>query len=82
MKVEKSSAPGIHIGHIKCIDPKSEAAYVVSTLALIPLQTGYAPVQWRSGIDSMIPKKITDLRPEKLRLILLMDARFNHITIN
>jgi Reverse transcriptase (RNA-dependent DNA polymerase). len=26
----------------------------------------------------MIPKKTADLRPEKLRLILLMDARFNH----
>ena len=26
----------------------------------------------------MIPKKIHDLRPEKLRLILLMDCRFNH----
>jgi len=26
----------------------------------------------------MILKKLFDLRPEKLRLILLMDARFNH----
>ena len=26
----------------------------------------------------MIPKKLFNLRPEKLRLILLMDARFNH----
>jgi hypothetical protein len=30
------------------------------------------------GIDSIIPKKVADLRPSKLRLILLMDARFNH----
>jgi len=78
MKEDKSSAPGIHIGHIKCIDPCSPAAYVVSTLALIPLQTGYAPAIWRIGVDSMIPKKLSDMRPEKLRLILLMDARFNH----
>lgn len=78
MKEETSSAPGIHIGHIKCVNPMSQAAYVISTLALLPLQTGYAPRLWRTGIDSMIPKKQSDLRPEKLRLILLMDARFNH----
>jgi hypothetical protein len=78
MKEDKSSAPGIHIGHIKCIGPTSNAAYVVSTLALLPLQTGYASALWRIGIDSMIPKKLSDLRPEKLCLILLMDVRFNH----
>lgn len=78
MKEDKSSAPGIHMGHLKCIDPGSPAGYVVSMLALLPLQTGYAPTRWRIGIDSMIPKKTSDMRPEKLRLILLMDARFNH----
>lgn len=78
MPEDKSSAPGIHVGHLKCIDPCSNAAYVVSTLALLPMQTGYAPNIWRIGIDSMIPKKFDDLRPEKLILILLMDARFNH----
>lgn len=46
MKEEKSSAPGIHIGHLKCIDPDSKAANVISTLALLPLQTGYAPALW------------------------------------
>jgi len=78
MKEDKSSAPGIHMGHLKCIDPCSPAGYVVSMLALLPLQTGYAPTRWRTGIDSMILKKTSDMRPEKLRLILLMDARFNH----
>mmetsp|Transcript_8494 Transcript_8494/g.16012 ORF Transcript_8494/g.16012 Transcript_8494/m.16012 type:complete len:1891 (+) Transcript_8494:4302-9974(+) len=78
MKEEKASAPGIHNGHLKCIDPYSSAAQVISDMALLPLQTGYTPLCWRIGIDSMIPKKANDLRPEKLRLILLMDARFNH----
>lgn len=78
MKEEKVSAPGIHNGHLKSIDPHSVAAWVISNMALLPLQTGYTPLQWRVGIDSMIPKKVNDLRPEKLRLILLMDARFNH----
>jgi len=78
MPEDKSSAPGIHAGHLKCVDPSSAAAYVISSLALLPLKSGYAPDLWRRGIDSMIPKKTDDLRPEKLRLILLMDARFNH----
>jgi hypothetical protein len=44
-------------------------------MALIPLITGYAPVQLKRGIDSMIPKKNIEWRPDKL--ILLMEARFN-----
>lgn len=78
MKEEKTTIPGIQVAHIKCLDSESLAASVISKLALIPLIAGYSPITWRIGIDSMIPKKIADLRPEKLRLILLMDARFNH----
>jgi Reverse transcriptase (RNA-dependent DNA polymerase). len=75
---DKTTLPGIQVAHIKCIHPESSAASVISLLALIPFMTGYSPITWRTGIDSMIPKKTADLRPEKLRLILLLDARFNH----
>ena len=78
MSETKSSMPGIHAAHIKCIDPKTEAADVFPWMALIPLLTGYALEKWKKGIDSMIPKKKDEWRPDKLRLILLMDARFNH----
>jgi hypothetical protein len=78
MKEDKASAPGVNNCHLKCIDPLSDAGYIISTMALLPFNTGYSPMLWRVGIDSMIPKKQHDLRPEKLRLILLMDARFNH----
>jgi len=78
MKEEKGSLPGIHSAHLKCLDHTSKAAEVISRLALVPILTGYAPTQWKKGIDSMIPKKEGEWRPEKLRLILLMDARFNH----
>jgi len=79
MPETKSCLPGIHTVHIKCIDPKSKGADVISKLALIPLLTGYTPKSWKHGIDSMIPKKAEgEHRPEKLRLILLMCARFNH----
>lgn len=78
MKEDKTTLPGIQVAHLKCLDPSTQAADIMSKLALIPLLTGYSPNTWRIGIDSMIPKKVADLRPEKLRLILLMDARFNH----
>ena len=79
MDEEKSSIPGIHTAHMKCLDPLTTSAEVLSKLALIPLLTGYAPRSWKIGIDSMIPKKVIgESRPDKLRLILLFDARFNH----
>lgn len=78
MKEDKMTLPGIQVAHIKCLSKDSIGASVLSKLALIPLMVGYSPKTWRIGIDSMIPKKTADLRPEKLRLILLMDARFNH----
>ena len=78
MKEDKTTLPGIQVAHIKCLDHKSLSADVISKLSLIPFITGYSPKIWQEGIDSMIPKKVADLRPEKLRLILLMDARFNH----
>lgn len=74
----KSTLPGIQVAHIKSINYESIAADVLSKLALIPLLVGYSPKTWRKGIDSMIPKKVADLRPSKLCLILLMAARFNH----
>jgi hypothetical protein len=78
MTEDKTTLPGIQVAHLKSIEPLSRSADVLSKLALIPLIVGYSPITWRTGIDSMIPKKVADLRPEKLRLILLMDARFNH----
>ena len=79
MSETKSSIPGIHAAHMKCLNPSTNAAGVLSKLALIPLITGYAPTSWKQGIDSMIPKKVEgECRPNKLRLILLFDARFNH----
>ena len=59
MKEDKGSAPGIHFGHMECIDPDSKVAEIVSLMALFPLITGYAPDQWRVWINSMIPKNIS-----------------------
>lgn len=57
MKEEKTTLPGIQIAHLKCLNPSSRSADIMSKLALTPLFTGYSPKTWRTGIDSMIPKK-------------------------
>jgi hypothetical protein len=62
MKEEKTTLPGIQVAHLKCLDPETTAADVMSKLALVPLITG--DDMWRVGIDSMIPKKVADLRLE------------------
>jgi hypothetical protein len=78
MSEDKSSLPGIQAAHLKSVDPSSKAADTISWMALIPLITGYVPLHWKRGVDSMIPKKKNEWRAGKLRLILLMEARFNH----
>ena len=40
MSEEKASLPGIHPAHLKCLDSSTEAAEVISRLALVPLLTG------------------------------------------
>ena len=54
MPETKSCLLGIHMVHIKCIDHTTLSANVISKLELIPLVTGYAPLRWKQGIDSMI----------------------------
>lgn len=79
MKETTKSAPGLHFGHFKAAsDQTPTAAAVHAILAEIPIITGYSPMRWRSCTDAMLRKKANDIRPEKLRLITLMAADFNH----
>ena len=79
MKETTKSAPGLHFGHFKAASNLTPiAAAVHSLLAEIPILTGYSPMRWRSCTDAMLKKKAHDIRPEKLRLITLMAADFNH----
>ena len=79
MKELTSSAPGLHFGHFKAMSETTPIAAAVHTiLAQIPILTGYAPLRWRQCTDAMLRKKANDIRPEKLRLITLMAADFNH----
>jgi hypothetical protein len=65
MSKDKSALPGIQAAYLKSIDPTTQAAEINLWMALIPLivLTGYAPVQWKRGVDSMIPKKKNEWRP-------------------
>ena len=74
MSEDKSALPGVQAAHLKSIDSHSDAADVISWMAPIPLMTGYAPKQWMQLND---PQEKNEWRPDKLRLILLMEARFN-----
>ena len=78
MKELTGCLPGWTFAHMKSIKADSQAGATVSLLSLLPLQIGYIPEEWRSGIYSMIPKKMHDLLSSKLWLILLLDCRFNH----
>ena len=79
MKETTSSHPGLHFGHFKAMHEESPLANTIHTaLANVPMETGYSPNAWRVCTNAMLKKKSNDLRPEKLRLVTLMDAQFNH----
>lgn len=79
MKETTSSCPGLHFGHFKAASKQTpRAAAVHSMLAAIPILTGYSPRRWQKCTDAMLRKKAHDIRPEKLRLVTLMAADFNH----
>ena len=79
MKETTSSHPGLHFGHFKSMQEESPLANQIHTaLANVPLIIGYSPKSWRVCTNAMLRKKSNDARPEKLRLITLMDAQFNH----
>ena len=80
MKESTSSHIGIHFGHLKAMHPNltPHAAYLHATMARIPMRTGYTPKRWKACTNTMLKKKANDMRPEKLRLVTLMEACFNH----
>ena len=49
-----------------------------ATMATIPYDSGYSPLQWQNRIDVMLEKKGKELKAKKLRTICLMEADFNH----
>ena len=78
MKERTTAAPGPAFSHLKAIEKGSTAATVFSIMAVLLLLVGFAPAVWCTAVASMITKKKEDLLPNKLRLITLLHALFNH----
>ena len=79
VKEHTSCAPGaLHYGTFKAMRWCSEAAELHTIMAQIPIQTGYTPERWKMSVDSMLPKKEGEWRPNKLRLTSLLMPDFNH----
>jgi hypothetical protein len=70
---------GWTFSHSKTCALNQNAADFEATMAHIPYITGYAPNEWKVGVDIMIYKKINLDRVDKLRTIVLKeaDANFN-----
>ena len=78
-KEHTSCAPGaIHFGTFKASRGCKEAAQLHTTLARIPIKTGYVPEKWTTSVDSMLPKKEGEWRASKLRLTSLLHPDYNH----
>ena len=74
-----SCAPGaLHYGSFKAIKWCRPAAEIYTIMARIPVKTGYTPRRWTKSVDSMLPKKPGEWRPNKLRLTSLLMPDFNH----
>jgi hypothetical protein len=72
-----SSGPsGLHFGHYISGTKDMELAEFHRTMAHIPYLSGYSPVRWQKGIDVMLEKKKGNFRVDKLRAILLYEAKF------
>ena len=78
-KEHTACAPGaLHFGTFKAMRGSPMAAKLHTIMARIPIKTGYTPKRWNQCVDSMLPKKPDEWRPEKLRLTALLMPDFNH----
>ena len=80
-KKERTSAgkSGWTFSHSKTCALNKATADFEATMAHIPYVTGYAPKEWKVGVNIMIYKKVNMDRVDKLRTIVLKeaDANFN-----
>ena len=79
VKEETASAPHpLNFSTMKTMKWCRSAARLHTHMANITMATGVYPKRWEECVNSMLPKKANDWRPEKLRLTSLMMADFNH----
>ena len=66
-----------HFGHWKAGHLDDTIADIHTSLANIPYLTGYFPIRWQNGVNTLIPKEAGNFRVGRLRTILLYEADFN-----
>ena len=72
-----SGITGIHYGHMKACAKDDYLSDFEATICHIPYATGYSPTDWKTSVNSMIPKKGKKPEVENLRTINLMEVEFN-----
>ena len=78
---ERTSAGGqtLHFGHCKAIAENEELSEMEAAFLSIPMKSGYSYKLWERGVDCVLPKKKRQLRVDKLRTIVLLEADFNFL---
>ena len=74
----KSSSPsGVHLGHTHTWTRIKSVARLRSEMDLFPHQHGFAPKSWQQIVDVMLEKTPGYPYSHKLRLIALLESKFN-----
>lgn len=78
MREKTSCAPPLHFGHFIAPNEGSPASLVNTMIGTIPCITGAIPDAWKECVNTMLVKKINDMRAEKLRLVTLLQPQYLH----
>ena len=74
----KSSSPsGVHLGHTHAWTRIKSVARLRSEMDLFPHQHGFAPKSWQQIVDVMLEKTPGCPHSHKLRLVALLESKFN-----
>ena len=74
-----SSLSGRHFGHYKAAAQHHKLAEIHASIAHIASTTGHCLTRWCKGLTVMLEKEAGNIRVDKLRAILLMEADFNFV---
>jgi hypothetical protein len=78
---ERTSAGGstLHFGHCKSCAKDDDLSAMEAAFISIPLRSGYVFKAWKYGVDCVLPKKKNEMRVDKLRTIVLLEADFKFL---
>ena len=74
-----SSLSGRHFGHYKAAAKCHKLSEIHASIAHIASTSGHCLTRWCKGLTVMLEKEAGNIRVDKLRAILLMEADFNFV---